>query len=118
MDTTSILQELHAERDRLDRAIAALEAISSGGAILFVAKHKPAIHAAAMGQRRRMSAAGRRRISEAAKAMWARRRNEKAAPKRGTRSRMSADGRKRLSMLLKRRWAQGKMKGRRKAKVA
>ncbi len=111
MNTTRILQELRAERDRLDQAITAIEGITSDGAT----RPTPAKHG-----RRRMSAAGRKRISEAAKAMWARRRSKpitkKAAPKPtaakkpGGNHRISPAARKRLSQLMKQRWATGKMR--------
>jgi hypothetical protein len=56
MDTQSILNELRAERDRLDTAIAALESSSNS----FPTR-----------RRRRMSAAGRKRLSMLLKRRWA-----------------------------------------------
>ncbi len=113
MNVSRILQELRSERDRLDQAITALESITSDGAT----RSTPAKHG-----RRRMSAAGRKRISEAAKAMWARRRQNKKAPrvkkaapkptaakKANGNRRISSAARKRLSQLMKQRWATGKM---------
>ncbi len=100
MDIRKILADLRSERDRLNQAIAAIEAISSDHS-------KPTAV-----EQRRISAAGRRRISKAAKAMWAERR-KKAKP--GRRSRISAAARKRLSAMLKARWASGKMGRRRTA---
>jgi hypothetical protein len=63
-----IVGELKAERDRLDQAIAAIESLKAtnhrGG--------RPAGSLSAPKRRRRgMSAAGRKRISEAAKKRWA-----------------------------------------------
>ena len=68
MDTRGILAELEAERDRLDRAIAALGGARGGG------------HSAGAGRlngarrgRRRLSAASKKRISAAMKRAWAER---------------------------------------------
>ena len=103
MDTTRILTELRAERQRIDQAITALESLGHAGASIRGRRvGKPAR------RRRHMSAAGRKRISEAAKAMWARRR--KKAGKASTTRRMSAATRKRLSELAKQRWAERKKK--------
>ncbi len=96
MDIRKILADLRSERDRLDQAIAAMEAISPDGS-------KPAVTAP-----RRMTAAGRKRISDAAKARWAEHRREASRPRRH----ISAAGRKRLSAMMKARWA-----ARRKAKT-
>jgi hypothetical protein len=65
MDTKQILNQLHAERNRIDRAIAAIEAIHSDGVSRSVSAspHKR--------RRSRMSAAGRRRLSELMKKRWA-----------------------------------------------
>jgi hypothetical protein len=65
MDTKQILTQLHAERNRLDRAIAAIEAIHSGS----VARSASA--APHRRRRGRMSAAGRKRLSELMKKRWA-----------------------------------------------
>ena len=63
MDTTSIINALRLERDRIDAAISALTGTTNssrrtGSAI----RRRP---------RRRLSAAAKKRISEAAKARWA-----------------------------------------------
>ncbi len=63
MDTAAIIAELEAERDRLNRAIAALQ-VSGGGRGRTTAKH-------ANGGKRHLSAAARKRISEAMKKRWA-----------------------------------------------
>ncbi len=97
MDIHKILADLRDERDRIDNAIASIEAISSDGSR--PPSPKP----------RRLSAAGRKRISEAAKARWAERRNKAKRPRRH----ISAAGRKKLSAMMKARWAT-----RRKAKTA
>ena len=73
MNLDQILSALRAERDRLDRAIAALE--SGGGSRVR--------GAAAMGangrRKRRLTPEGRRRLSEMMKKRWAERRKKGAA---------------------------------------
>lgn len=71
MDTQSIIQELEAERDRLDRAIAALR--SSGGRGVGRGGWGRGRKAGANGRRgpRHLSPAARRKIAEAAKKRWA-----------------------------------------------
>jgi len=104
MDIKPILTDLKAELNRLNQAIAALESL--GGTA--PATTPAAIAAPKRGVRRRISAAGRKRISEAAKARWAARRKGVAKPtstKTGARKPMSAATKKRLSLLTKRRWA-------------
>jgi hypothetical protein len=119
MDSKRILAELEAERARLDRAITAIEGISSDGA----ARPK----AAKKGVRPRMSAAARKRISQARKLWWAKQKRavkprphaKKAAPrptaaKKASRNGgITAAGRKRLSEMMKKRWEE-----RKKAKAA
>ncbi len=71
MDLDHLLSELKAERDRLDRAIAALAGSGSGRA-----------GKAANGRRhgrRHMSAAARKRISEGMRKRWAERKKRNAA---------------------------------------
>ena len=60
MQIEKIVAELKAERSRLDKAIAALEGLSSVNGRRSVAK-----------KRKKMSAAARKRISRAMKARWA-----------------------------------------------
>ena len=103
MDVKRILAELSEEREQIDRAITALESLDYAGASI---RRRRAGRPAR--RRWHMSAAGRKRISEAAKAMWARRR--KKAGKTSTTRRMSAATRKRLSELAKQRWAERKRK--------
>ena len=110
MDIKPILTDLKAELNRLNQAIAALESL--GGTA--PATTPAAIAAPKRGVRRRISAAGRKRISEAAKARWAARRKQAAKPsstKTGARKPMSAATKKRLSLLAKRRWAERKKAG-------
>ncbi len=96
MDTNRFLAELRAERQRIDQAITALESLDHAGV-----SHRRA----ASPKRRHMSAAGRKAISDAAKAMWAER-EKKTRPRRH----MSAATRKRLSELAKQRWAERRKK--------
>jgi len=63
MDTEAIIRELEAERDRLNQAIAALQ--SSHG------KHGRTASGNPDGRRRHLSAAARKRISNAMKKRWA-----------------------------------------------
>jgi hypothetical protein len=100
MNTTKILYELRAERSRIDQAIAALAALAGAGTPTIAAfKTQP--------RGRRLSAAGRKRISEMMKARWAARRKAAAKPaaKKAAHKPMSAATKKRLSILAKKRWA-------------
>jgi hypothetical protein len=65
MDINRILADLHAERDRLDRAITALTGVNSSGRTT-----RTPVKTAPRG-RRRMTAAGRKRLSELLKKRWA-----------------------------------------------
>ncbi len=79
MDTRKIIAELRRERDRINQAIAALEAISPDGA---QPKRQPARQSAAVSTarpRRRMSAAARKKLSAMMKARWAARKKNKGA---------------------------------------
>jgi len=75
MDIQNILGDLKKERDRIDRAIAALEGLGSAGR----RRGRPAGTASkGQGRRRRrhMSAAARKRISEMMKLRWAERKRK------------------------------------------
>jgi hypothetical protein len=111
MDLRGILTELRSERDRIDRAIASLQAGSSNGRRR---RGRPAKSAVRRGGG--ITAAGRKRLSEAMKRRWAERRTKSAkvvasaakpVKKRGG---ISAAARKRLSELMKKRWAERKKK--------
>ena len=68
MNINSILGDLRAERDRIDRAIAAIEGLNSTG------KRKagrPPRAAASRGRSGRLSAAARRKMSLLMKQRWA-----------------------------------------------
>ena len=98
MDIEKLLQYLKTERGRLDEAIAILNGSGRIGTKDLRARH--------------MSAEARRKISEAQKRRWARRRrggkNGDGAPTaiNERRSRLSAAARKRLSEMMKKRWAE------------
>jgi hypothetical protein len=103
LDLNTIIRELKDERDRVGRAIDALDGSS------------PVFDRSARGltkshrQRRGLTAAGRRRLSEAMKRRWAERRagkqrNKAKTPKR--RGGLTPAGRKKLSEAMKRRWAE------------
>jgi hypothetical protein len=107
MDTSSILKDLRTERDRIDRAILALEGLGGAGTLKATAPSAQPALAKTRG-RRKMSPAGRKRISMMMKARWAARRKQTAKPastKAGARKPMSAAVKKRLSLLAKARWA-------------
>jgi hypothetical protein len=111
MDTASILKDLRTERDRIDRAISALEGLDGTGILRVTGPGAEPVTTKARG-RRKMSPAGRKRISEGMKARWAQR-SKKAAPAQKAASakkaaparHMSAATRRRLSILAKKRWA-------------
>ncbi len=101
MDIQTIVSELRAERNRIDRAISALEGLTSSSS---PRRGRPpkAKQAAVSGKKRGMSASARKRISEAMKKRWATW-HGKSAPKRKP---MSPAARKRLSEMMKKRWAE------------
>ncbi len=106
MDLNRIITELKTESDKIGRAIAALledANVAVGGTV----------QRARAPKRRRggITAAGRRRLSQAMKRRWAERRMGKttgkaSAPKR--RGGLTAAGRKKLSEAMKKRWAEKK----------
>jgi hypothetical protein len=121
MDLQNILSELKAEFSRISHAIAALEGLFSSAP----RRGRPprSKTAAPSKKRRTMSAAARKRISEAMKQRWAQRQNKgtttskKASGKKGVapkkssgRPPMSAEARKKRSELAKQRWAQRRNK--------
>jgi len=113
MNIEQMVAELRRERDRITQAIAAIEALAGSGAPL----PGPSRTGAAVPRGgARISAAGRRRIAEAARRRWANikaakaGKPAKAAPAAPGR-RMGAAARKRLSELAKARWAKRKKEG-------
>jgi len=75
LDITKIVADLKSERDRLSRAISALEGAASGTAM----KKAAAVRATPgrpRGRRGGISAEGRKRLSEAMKRRWAERKRK------------------------------------------
>lgn len=70
MELTKIVAELKTERGRLDRAIAALEGAAAGRSMPVAKKSAPAAPVARK-KRGGLTAAGRKRLSEAMKKRWA-----------------------------------------------
>ncbi|MDO8585792.1 MAG: hypothetical protein Q7T82_02020 [Armatimonadota bacterium] len=108
MDLDKIVSELKSERDRIDRAINAL--VDGVGAV-----SSPRATGAGVPKRAKgISAAGRRRLSEAMKARWAARKSKSteasrviaSATKGGAKRGMSAAARKRISEAMKKRWTE------------
>jgi len=84
MDIKRMLADLNAERERIEKAIQALDQLNATSAPAVprrgrpAGKSLPAPAAANSGRgRRRMSAAARKRLSQLAKARWAERRKAK-----------------------------------------
>ena len=82
MNLQVIISDLKRERDRLDRAIAALDA-SAGTGRASAARHRPSTAettVAGQGSRKRhLTPAGRKRLSELMKKRWAERRKQNAS---------------------------------------
>jgi hypothetical protein len=82
-DISKVISRLEQQRASIDRAIAALREVESASPVtVAAATAAPAAAAsssAGVGKKNRLSAAGRRRIAEAAKRYWAQKRAEKAA---------------------------------------
>lgn len=98
MDIADVVKALKEQRTRIDHAIAALEGPGSPGR-----RGRPSKAAATTG--RHMSAAARKRISEAMKERWAKWKRKSAPKKSKGRPPMSTAARKKLSALMKARWA-------------
>jgi hypothetical protein len=112
MDFAQILTNLRTERDRIDRAISALESLDGAGNLKATVPGTQPAQAKTPGRRKGITAAGRKRISEMMKARWAARRKKAAPAQKKTSAKkaaparhMSAATKKRLSMLAKARWA-------------
>lgn len=71
MNTKNILDELKSERERIDRAIAALEALDETGTAKRPGRPAGGGNSAAKPARRKLSAAARKRIADAQKRRWA-----------------------------------------------
>ena len=103
MDLAKVVAALKEQRTRIDHAIAALEGMGAPAR-----RGRPPKTRSTTG--RHMSAAARKRISEAMKQRWAKQKG-KSAPKKAApakpkaRPTMNAAARKKLSDLMKARWA-------------
>jgi hypothetical protein len=80
LSIASIVSELKAERTRIDKALIALEGLSSNGAATAGNGRRKATVPSAP-KRNRLSPAGRKRLSEMMKRRWAERRTKAAAKK-------------------------------------
>jgi len=114
MDMNRILAELRAERDRIDQAISALDAVNSTGRRR--AGRPPGATRKARG-RGHMSAAARRKLSRLLKQRWAQGKMKPARSSKPAR-RMSRAARKRIAAAQRARWAKFKAQQRAENKVA
>jgi hypothetical protein len=73
VDLRKVVSELKQERDRLNRAIVALEGIEVAAVIITKASSKPAAKEA---KKHNLTAEGRKRLSEMMKKRWAERRRK------------------------------------------
>jgi hypothetical protein len=85
LDTQRIVSELKAERNRLDRAISALDGESTGGANIAI--HEPSSKGAqARRKRHHLTAAGRKRLSMLMKKRWAERKKMSSGRKQNAKA--------------------------------
>jgi hypothetical protein len=96
MNLSGLVKQLKKERDLVERQLSGLNAAITAFANVYGGTAKP-------GRKRRMSAAGRRRISLAQKARWAKHAaNGQASPKTRV---MSAAARRKIAAAQRARWA-------------
>ena len=106
MDIASVVLALKEQRSRIDQAIASLEGVGHGDRR---GRPRKTVSAASRSGRH-MSAAARKRISQAMKARWAKWKG-RSAPKKSAPAKtkagptMSTAAKKKLSELMKARWA-------------
>jgi len=99
------IEGFEAQKKRLDAQIAEIRRLMTGG------HAEPAATAEPGRKRRKVSAAGRKRMAEAQRKRWAAKKQSGAAPKAAKpeaqkpKRKMSAAGRKRISEATKKRWA-------------
>lgn len=103
MDIRKLVAELSSERNRIDRAIAALQGLSQPARRLGRSPKVKRATPTTTYKRGGITTAGRKRLSQRMKQRWAER--KKATRKRKP---MSAAVRKKLSALAKARWAERK----------
>jgi len=113
MDTNRILAELRTERERIERAIAAIEGLNSTG---YQRAGRPPRAGATQKGRRHLSAAARRKLSRLLKQRWAEgkmKARANAMPARGSKParRMSRAARKKIAAAQRARWAKVKAQG-------
>jgi len=101
MDTNTILAELRAERDRINQAISAIEAVNSTGRRKV---GRPPGVARKAHRRGRMSAAARKKLSRLLKQRWAQGKMKPAQGRKPAR-RMSRAARKKIAAAQRARWA-------------
>ena len=101
----NVLASLRSERGRIDHAISALEGLAGSPGPRRGRPPKSQAAPATRQKRRTMSAAARKRISEAMKQRWAKWKGKAVPKKTKARPAMSAAARKKLSALMKARWA-------------
>lgn len=94
-----------AQKERLDAQIAELRQLMAGG------NAEPAAAPATEGKRRKVSAAGRKRMAEAQRKRWAAKKQSSTPPQaakpapRKAKRRISEEGMKRIIAATKKRWA-------------
>lgn len=119
MDTSTILAGLRAQRDRINQAITALEALDGDAGPTPTAKKTARSSASVTTKKRVISPEGRKRMAEAQRKRWAAKKKsvklqntKQAAPRqaapKNAKGRISAAGRKRISEAAKARWAEKK----------
>jgi hypothetical protein len=91
MNISRILTELQAERERIEKAIAAIQALEKESAAPSAARApgRPPAAKKAPGRKRRLSAEGRKRIAEAARRRWAAVHKAAAAKSAGSKGKSS-----------------------------
>ena len=103
--TETIIRQLERLASGIDRALAALRGITNQGSVALTATSAGVLQR----KRRRMSAAARKRIGDAARRRWAAVRAAQGAAKLATVKRrkghLSPEGRQRIIEAAKRRWA-------------
>lgn len=83
MNTKEILAALRADRSKLDKAIAAIEALAGVPMVSTTPVGRTTKDAVSKPKKRVMSAAGRRRIAEAQSARWAAKKDTAKSPDEG-----------------------------------
>ena len=111
------IEGFESQKRRIDSQIDELRQLLNGGSA------EPAAESQTPARKRKISAAGRRRMAAAQKARWAKIRGEVeptllAAPPKPTKRKMSAAGRKAISEATKRRWAAKRAEAQSKPTVA